>query len=247
MDFNLLSMGGMGIFAAATLGGITGFGYGLAATSLLLLAGLPLPQVVVVNLTVALLTRIVVVCRFRKSVQLSKAGRLVVGGLPGICLGLVTIHLVDTRVLKVLAGGLAVAAAVFLALRTTRSTTRRPPVGSTVVAGFAGGFLGPTTSLNGIAPALVLTNNGTPARPFIANLAAYFVASNVVTLLALLGMGHVALSDVNRYLAIWVPIGILGNLLGVHYAPRLPHKVFRGLTLTVVAVAGSVTVISTVL
>lgn len=45
-----LLLGAAAILSAALLAGLSGFGYGLIAVPLLLLAGLPLPEIVVVNL-----------------------------------------------------------------------------------------------------------------------------------------------------------------------------------------------------
>ena len=45
------------MLAASFLGGVTGFGYSLVATPLLLLLGFPLPFAVTVNLALAFVTR----------------------------------------------------------------------------------------------------------------------------------------------------------------------------------------------
>jgi uncharacterized membrane protein YfcA len=244
MDVSVLAAGGVAMFVGTGLGGIAGFGCSLVATPLLLLVGLPLSEVVVVNLAVVVLTRAVVVWRCRESVQLRKAGQLVAGGLPGIGGGMVVVGFADTKALKIVAGALALGAALFLALHPGKSGPRRDRSGNVVAAGFAGGFLGPTTSLNGIAPAVILTHDDTGARAFIANLAAYFMVSNIVTLIALVTTEYVSFYQIGRYLAVWLPIGIIGNLLGIHYSSRLPHKMFRRVTLAVIGVSGCTTVIS---
>jgi hypothetical protein len=56
-----LIAGALVVVAASFLGGVTGFGYSLVATPLLLLVGFPLPFVVTVNLALACVTRISVV------------------------------------------------------------------------------------------------------------------------------------------------------------------------------------------
>src|SRR5215210_2344203 len=61
-----LLVGAISVTLAAFLGGVTGFGYSLVATPLLLLIGFPLPFVVTANLAVALVTRISVAYRFRQ-------------------------------------------------------------------------------------------------------------------------------------------------------------------------------------
>ena len=46
---------------------------------------------------------------------------------------------------------------------------------------FAGGVLGTSTSLTGVPPALLLTRRGIPTKPFLADLATYFVAPTFTT------------------------------------------------------------------
>ncbi|MFP5335979.1 MAG: hypothetical protein ACLGIV_11785, partial [Actinomycetes bacterium] len=55
----------------------------------------------------------------------------------------------------------------------------------TFSVGAIGGFLGTTTSLNGVAPALLLTGSRATARTLVADLAAFFVVGNILTLAAL--------------------------------------------------------------
>ena len=53
------------VLLAAFIGGVTGFGYSLVATPLLLLLGFSLPFAVTVNMALAVLTRLSVAYRFR--------------------------------------------------------------------------------------------------------------------------------------------------------------------------------------
>ena len=53
----ILLAGGLSVVAASFLGGVTGFGYSLVATPLLLLLGFPLAFVVTANLALACVTR----------------------------------------------------------------------------------------------------------------------------------------------------------------------------------------------
>ena len=68
-----LIAGGLVVFAASFLGGVTGFGYSLVATPLLLLLGYSLPFVVTVNLALACITRISVAYRFREDANPRRA------------------------------------------------------------------------------------------------------------------------------------------------------------------------------
>src|SRR4051794_41976376 len=98
-----LLLGGLAVAAAAFLGGVTGFGYSLVATPLLLLIGYPLRFVVTANLSVALVTRISVAVRFRRSASPRRVALLIGGAVPGPWLGGVVLCALEPADLKVAA------------------------------------------------------------------------------------------------------------------------------------------------
>lgn len=236
-----LLLGALAVWVAAFLGGVVGFAYGLVALPLLLLLGVPLPDVVVINLLVGLTTRLIVVARRYGDINRRRTAVLILGSLPGILLGLVLRDVVDVETIQLGAGVVTVLAVAALVYRQ-----RHAPLGPATEAhasvvftvGGLGGFLGATTSLNGIAPALLLTGSRTGARTLVADLAAYFVVGNVLTLVALLLSGHVPSGNIWPLLAVWIPAGLLGNFVGVSLGPSLPKLLFRRLTLTVIFVSG---------
>ena len=116
--------------------------------------------------------------------------------------------------------------------------------GAPVAAGFAGGFLGATTSLNGVAPVLLLARDKAAPRSFIADLALYFVATNGLALLLLLAEGALSRAALYPAFLLWLPGSLLGNWLGAVVGPRLPEQSFRRLTLFIVVVAGAVTALT---
>ena len=238
-----LVAGGLSVVAAAFLGGVTGFGYGLVATPLLLLIGFPLPFVVTANLSLALVTRISIAYRFRAHVLPRRVVQLVVGSVPGLWLGTQVLTGVQPSVIKAVAGVLVMVLALLL-VRSLTAPPPRPVAGAPVVAGFAGGFLGSTTSLNGVAPVLLLARDRAKPLSFIADLALYFVASNAIAL-ALLG-AHGAVSHRALFPAflLWLPGSMAGNYIGATLGPRLPERLFRRLTLAIVFVAGAVTALT---
>lgn len=237
-----LLLGALAVWLAAFLGGVVGFAYGLVALPLLLLLGVPLPDVVVINLLVALITRVVVVVRRHADIDRKRAGLLIAGSLPGIVLGIAVRDLVDVRTIQIGAGILTLVAVGALVHRQRlsplgpESENRRAVV---LTAGGLGGFLGSTTSLNGVPPALLLTGSRASARSLVADLAAYFVVGNVLTLAVLLVSGHPPSPGIWPMLAVWVPVGLLGNFAGIALGPRLPQLLFRRLTLVVIFVSGA--------
>jgi uncharacterized membrane protein YfcA len=247
VDVTLLIAGGLVVFAAGLLGGVTGFGFSLVCAPLLLLAGFPLADVVVVNLTIAFTTRLSTVLRLRRCVNRRRAGWLVLGCVPGLLLGFLVRDAVDDVVLKVGAGGLAVLVAAYLMFRPppSRSDDGPPPRLHSGVAGVLGGFLGITTSLNGPPPVILLSRQRAEPREFLADMAVYLICCNGLALLLIHLGGGLALDRLGLLLAYWLPGALLGNAVGLAYGSRLPAELFRALTLCLVMITGLATVVTT--
>ena len=248
MDLPLLIAGGGVVLGASVLGGVTGFGFSLVCAPLLLLAGFPLADVVVVNLTIAGTTRLATLVKLRHFVNRRRAGWLVMGVVPGLLLGFLVRDAVDDAVLKVGAGGVAVLVAAYLLFRPPAlppADAGPPPRLHSGIAGLLGGFLGITTSLNGPPPVILLSRQRAEPREFVADMAVYLIVGNGLALLLIhLGDG-LALDRLGLLLACWLPVALLGNGLGLAYGSRLPADLFRVLTLCLVLVTGSATVITT--
>jgi uncharacterized protein len=235
-----LLAGALVVAAAAFLGGVTGFGYSLVATPLLLLLGFDLAFVVTANLAVACVTRISVAYRFRSDVRPGRAAGLIAGSVPGLWLGAVVLTTVDASTIKLGAGVVVMAAAVLL-WRAVKAPPPREVPGAPVAAGFAGGFLGAATSLNGVAPVLLLARDKAAPRSVLADLAIYFVASNAIGLAILLVEGGLETDALYPAFFLWLPPSLLGNWAGIKIGPSLPETAFRRLTLAIVFAAGAVT------
>lgn len=228
---------------ASLVGGAAGFGTALIATPLLLLAGLGVPQVVVINLVVALVTRVAVLYRLRGHVTWDRVAALGLASIPGACLGAVTVSLLPARPLKLAVGVLVVLCGLRLAL-PTRDGVRAPSTRRLAAAGAVGGFLGTTTSLNGPPPVLVLSRARLAQREFVADLAGYFVVTNTLSL-AILGLGGAASpATLWPVLPICVVTGVTCNMFGLLIGSRLPARVFRFVVIVLVTAAGVVTAVT---
>ena len=238
-----LIAGGLVVFAASFLGGVTGFGYSLVATPLLLLLGHSLPFVVTVNLALACITRISVAYRFREDANPRRAAGLIAGCVPGLWIGVVVLTTVDESAIK-LAAGIVVMVAAVLLYRAVSAPPPRPLRGAPFVAGLFGGFLGTATSLNGVAPVLLLAREKAAPRSVMADLALYFVASTAIGLVILAVQGAIEEDALYPAFLLWLPGSLLGNWVGTAIGPRLPELAFRRITLAVVFVAGAMTVVT---
>jgi uncharacterized membrane protein YfcA len=116
--------------------------------------------------------------------------------------------------------------------------------GAAAIAGFLGGFLGSSTSLNGVAPVLLLARDKASPRSFLADLAMYFVGANAIGLIILAVQHTIRTDALAPGFLVWLPGSLLGNWLGTTLGPRLPERAFRRLTLVIVFVAGGVTALT---
>ena len=232
--------GGLFVLLAAFLGGVTGFGYSLLATPLLLLLGFSLQFVVTINLALAFVTRISVVYRFRRHISRRRVAGMIGGSVPGLWLGAQVLTTVSEAAIKLAAGLLVMVMAVWLARDSSDEPPPRIP-GASVAAGFTGGFLGSATSLNGIGPILLMARDKASAKSFLADLALYFVASNALGLIVLYSEDALSEAALENVFLLWLPASLLGNWLGTALGPRLPTRSFRRLTLVVIFVAGALT------
>jgi uncharacterized protein len=238
-----LLLGGLAVVLAAFMGGVTGFGYSFVVTPLLLLIGFPLPFVVTANMAVAGITRISVAYRFREYADRRRAGGMIAGCVPGLWLGAIVLTTVDESAIE-LAAGLILMGAAALLWRALSAPPPRPLPGAPPVAGFLGGFLGTATSLNGVAPVLLLARDRAAPQSFQAELALYFVAANAIGLLILATKGAIDEEALVPAALVWLPGSLAGNWAGTAIGPRLPEIAFRRLTLAVVFVAGAVTAVA---
>jgi hypothetical protein len=227
---------------ASILGGATGFGASLLSTPLLLLVGLPVPEVVVVNLSATLVTRTAVLYRSRRDVDLRRVALLAAGSIPGAWLGAVTVGLLPPHVLKPAAGVLVVLAGLRLAL-VDSGRSRRPGTALVTATGLTGGYLSTTTSLNGPPAAVLLARARVPPTAFIADLAGYFVVTNTLSLAILAARDQIPHAVLWPALPVFVVTAVAGNQLGGLIARRLSGRAFRIAVVVLVVVSGLVTVV----
>jgi uncharacterized membrane protein YfcA len=230
------------IFVGMLIGGVTGFGSSLVTTPFLLLLGAPLQLVVTANLLMVLVTRVGVAARWRTHITPRRPLLLILGSVPGLYLGTALLSWVDVSTLKRTAGVVTILAVVVQVWNA-----RRPPpppiLGAPLVAGLLGGILGVTTSLNGVPPAILLARDRLAPRAFQADLAVYFVASNAIALGLLAVRGRFATAALIP-ITLWLPVALIGNIVGSTLGGRLPDRAFRTLTYVVVFVAGIVTMVT---
>ena len=232
------------MLAASFLGGVTGFGYSLVATPLLLLLGFPLPFVVTVNLALAFVTRIAVAYRFRSYLNRRRVAGLIAGSVPGLWLGVEVLKAVPEATIKLCAGVIAMAAARAALARGVgaaaeagprragrgRPGGRLPRLVDIAQRGRSGAAAGPrprvAAQLHGRPGALLRrVERGRPDRSCSSE-------------------GALDPDALSPAFLVWLPGSLLGNLAGTIVGPRLPEAGFRRATLAIVFLAGAITALT---
>jgi uncharacterized protein len=174
------------IAVGAAVQGTLGIGMGMIASPLLVLAdrdfipGAVIIAVIPLGVTVAL--------RDRHAIDVRGAGLALLGRLPGVVVGALTVAAMGPRVLAALVGGsvLAAVAASLLASRLARAIPMTPA--SLVVAGVASGFTGTTTGVGG--PPMALTYQHADPATMRSTLSAFFTVGSIMSLVALTMSGE---------------------------------------------------------
>jgi uncharacterized membrane protein YfcA len=231
------------VAGAGVLGGISGFGYSLISTPLMLALGFPLALIVPFNLAIALTTRIVVAYQLRSFVRVRRVALIAGASVPGILIGLWINGVTDPTAVKIVTGVI-----VMIATALIWYAGRRPPPAeaaySAPLAGLLAGVLGATTSLNGVPPVLLLAREKAEPRLFQADLALFFVLSNLATLALKAGQGSLPGIESAGLAVLWIAVAMVGNQVGVRLGTRLPTAVFRNLALALAFSAGAMTVLT---
>jgi uncharacterized protein len=236
-------LGGLTMFLTATMGGITGFGSSLLSTPTLLLLGLPLRSIVIVNLSTVLITRGMTALRLREHVSPRRPALLVLGSIPGLYCGTLLLGVVDVAFLKRFAGIAIILATLIQMASMRRSPPPRIP-GAPIVAGWLGGVLGATTSLNGIPPAILMARDRAAPRSFQAELALYFTVSNAIGLILLAARGAFVGHALVPTALVWMPGALLGNAIGTALGGRLPVRLFLSFAFALAGIAGAITALT---
>lgn len=242
----VLILGAVGALACYTVGGLVGFASSLLYLPVLLVLGVPLAEAVALNLVMAVLTRLPTVVSLRGHIDTRRTTAMLAGTVPGIGAGLLLAGGVPSGVLEV-GAGLAVLASGLHLLRAracpapveTRSTTGR----QALLVGTGSGVLGVTTSLNGIPPAVLLARSGAPVKTRLADLSAFFVVGNCLTLAALALAADVPVVAASPETVAWLLAGMVGNAFGLRLADAIDQHRFDDLTIGLVLLSGSASLV----
>jgi len=207
------------------------------------MAGIGLTETVVVNLVVALVTRVGVTVQLRHHITWGRVAVLGAASVPGAWLGVQTLDMLPEQHLTPIAGAITVLCGLTMAVPSARAVRPPTPVAA-ALTGAVSGYFSTTTSLNGPPVVLLLGRAKLPPMSFIADLAGYFVVTSLVSLALLWSGTELDLTGLLPLLVACIVAGVAANQVGIGIARRLPTETFRSGVIALVVVAGLLTILT---
>lgn len=226
------------ILFASFIQSITGFGFAVVGTPLLLFFMNP-KEVVMLMVFGAFMQNLMVICKTRGKSDPKFILPLFTASLLGIIPGVYILNVVDGSLLKFLIGIAVLLASAVMAGNFTVKITHEKL--ATVLVGILSGFLGGSTSLSGPPVALFLMNQRQDKEAFRANLVRYFCLGNVATLIVMYYMGTMDITALKPGIYM-VPAILLGVWLGEKAFKKVSPQMFRWVSLAVVFFCGAMSV-----
>lgn len=220
----------LGTLAGATTNRVTGLGFSLVCSPVMLLVLGPRDGVRLLNMVSVAVTLTNVVTSWR-GVRRRDCLLLIAAGVACTPAAAWLTGRADERVLLVAAGLITVASAVLVASGRTLRFVRGDA--GAVGAGAVSGTMNVIAGLSGPSVAMYGLNAGWTPAEFRPTLQLYFLVLNAVAV--------VSLGPVRPPMALAVAIGVAvvaGYVLGRHLSTRVPAARFRAVVLVVVVVGG---------
>lgn len=232
----------IGVFAAL-FAGISkgGFGSGAAFAGAAILAIVISPGVALgVMLPILMLIDLASLRAYWRQWSTRDAALLVLGGLPGVALGVVLLQRTDANVLRLLIGGIAIGFVLWqLAMRAglRRRSTRAMPVWGGALAGMVAGFTSFVSHAGGPPAAVYLLSRGLDKTRYQATTVLVFWALNMAKAAPYAMLGLFTRDTLLFALAL-APFALLGAWIGVRAHRRVPERVFFAITYILLVVTG---------
>lgn len=234
------ALGAAAVFLAGLTYGLTGFGFALVATPILVVLISPrvaVPAVLLMSMANGLL---LLIASWR-DIQPRRILPLALAGMLATPAGAYFLAHGSAAALKSFIGFVITLFALAFLLGFQRPIGEEGP--ASIPIGLVSGFLNGSTGMSGPPVILFFTNQGVEQRAFRANLVAYFMALNLVTL-PLYALHDLVTREVGMYALAALPALALGTWAGVRLAGRVNPRLFRSITLLLVLMAGISSILS---
>ena len=228
------------VLLAGFVRAISGFGFALIATPLLLFVLDP-KSVVVINIIIGFPIGLLLLFHTRQHIDVKRVLLMCGGGILGVPIGAYLLSNLDPSMIKLIIAILIVPFSIVLLLGHSHQF-KRDSLGCGI-SGFAGGLLGSSTSLNGPPVVLFLLNQGLVKERFVGTLTAYFLFMGVASVGAFSSLGMVTI-DLLIKVAMLSPTSILGFYIGIKVLPKINAILFRRIAASIVSIAALVIMVT---
>jgi uncharacterized protein len=236
LSFDLMIFLG-GTLAAAFVTGLAGFAFGMVAAGIWLYALTPL-QVSILIVAYGLLVQGYAVWKLRYSLNLHRLAPFILGSAMGIPAGIGALHWTSPVYLRIGVGVLLISFSLYNLVRPKLREMKDAGRAADSAVGFLNGVLGGATGLAGILPTIWATLRGWSRDEQRAVFQPTAVATFLMTILALGGVGAITL-DIMRLFLIGLPALMVGSALGWTLYGRLDEVAFRKIVLVLLLVSGA--------
>ena len=222
-------------FAAALVAGLAGFAFGIVAAAVWLHILTPL-QTATLIIAYGLIVQGYAVWKLRHALSWPRLAPFLIGGAPGVALGVAIVGWANPSLLRAAVGAVLVAYALFGLLRPTLKAIDAGTLADSGV-GFLNGMLGGMTGLAGIIVVIWSGVRGWPKDVQRAVFQPIGVATFVMTALGLGATGAIAV-DTMMLFVIGLPVLLAGTWLGFKLYGRLSEEGFRRIVLFLLLASG---------
>ena len=225
---------------AAFFSALAGFGFAVISTPFLVLF-LPPQQVVPTVILCWMPLAVVLVWKCRKEANIRRYGRLLIGSVLGLPLGVYILAHADEATLRSGIGALTLLAALSMFFKPSRPFANEQWLTSGV--GFVSGILGGASGISGPVVVLFGLNQGWQPQGMRADLLHYFLTSYLVALLMFRKAGILDMAAIELG-SMAIPGIIAGYFAGTRLVGRISPVFFRRLALAVITISGALALFS---
>ena len=227
------------LFAGISKGGF-GSGAAFASSTILALVIEPGPALGIM-LPLLMLMDVANLRPYWKKWSWPDARLMVLGGVPGVAIGVLVYQAIDADAMRLLIGAIAVGFVVWhlsLRIRPSRPFDRRLPPWAGYLAGAVSGFTSFVSHAGGPPAAVYLLSQRLTKTQYQASTVLVFWAINIAKFVpyAFLGMFTAQTALVDLVLA---PFALLGAWLGVRLHWMIPEWLFFAITYVLLSVTGA--------
>ena len=228
------------VLLAGFVHSVTGFGFALIATPLLLFVFEP-KSVVVINIILPGPLGVLILFYARRHVDIRQAALICLGSLFGIPLGVYLLSSINPSMVKLVVGVLVIPFSVLLLLGHSHRF-KKEGLGCGGV-GLIGGGLGASTSLFGPPVVLYLLNQSLAKEQFVATVSVYTVFAAIISAGAVVLMGMVT-TPILMDVIILSPALIVSFYIGIKVRPKINVAIFKRIAALLVSITALILIVN---